>query len=205
MAYLTPEQIEEWREEAQFQHDRYLRDGTGIGTVLALTQARLLRTLTELTRLRDGDGCSDTGRNPDTPVSVEAELAGTGARGGRPVGRSPVRRARGASGATAATSEPRELPPAGRRRRRIPPMIRAIGAIDDRLGLATDNGIPWHVPADVEHFRTSVASGDVLMGYATYEEFERPLPDCINFVATRRARTPPRIRARRRSGLVPHR
>jgi dihydrofolate reductase len=65
-------------------------------------------------------------------------------------------------------------------------MIRAIAAMDDRLGLATDNGIPWHVPADVEHFRSAIASTDVLMGYATYLEFEKPLPDCTNFVATRR-------------------
>ncbi len=68
-------------------------------------------------------------------------------------------------------------------------MIRAIAAIDDRRGLATDTGIPWHVPADVEHFRATVASSDVLMGYATYEEFQRPLPDCTNFVATRRGST----------------
>ncbi|MGD0395082.1 MAG: dihydrofolate reductase [Acidimicrobiales bacterium] len=64
-------------------------------------------------------------------------------------------------------------------------MIRAIGAVDDRLGLATDDGIPWKVPADVEHFRFTVASSDVLMGYATYAEFERPLPGSTNFVAAR--------------------
>ena len=58
MANLTPERIEEWREEAQFQHDRYQRDGTGIGTVLALTQARLLRALTELSAIRGRDGCT---------------------------------------------------------------------------------------------------------------------------------------------------
>jgi dihydrofolate reductase len=75
-------------------------------------------------------------------------------------------------------------------------MIRAIGAVDDRLGLATDTGIPWHVPADVEHFRTAVASGDVLMGYATYVEFEKPIPGGINFVATRRGST-------LRDGFVP--
>ncbi len=64
-------------------------------------------------------------------------------------------------------------------------MIRSIAALDDCLGLATDNGIPWDIPADVEHFRTSVASSDVLMGYATYVEFERPLPGGTNFVLAR--------------------
>ena len=77
MAYLTPEQIEEWREEAQFQHDRYLRDGTGIGTVLALTQARLLRALTELGSRRDGDGdgWSPTARRSDTAARGDFEPA----------------------------------------------------------------------------------------------------------------------------------
>lgn len=65
-------------------------------------------------------------------------------------------------------------------------MIRAIAAIDSRLGLATDTGIPWHVPADVEHFRAAIASFPVLMGYGTYREFDRPLPDSTNYVATRR-------------------
>jgi dihydrofolate reductase len=65
-------------------------------------------------------------------------------------------------------------------------MIRAIAAIDDRLGLATDTGIPWNVPADVAHFRAMTASSNVLMGYATYAEFERPMPERINYVATRR-------------------
>ncbi|MBF6557688.1 MAG: dihydrofolate reductase [Acidimicrobiales bacterium] len=65
-------------------------------------------------------------------------------------------------------------------------MIRAIAAIDDRLGLATDTGIPWNVPADVAHFRAMTASSNVLMGYATYAEFDRPMPERINYVATRR-------------------
>jgi len=64
-------------------------------------------------------------------------------------------------------------------------MIRSIAALDECLGLATDSGIPWHVPADVEHFRTTIASSDVLMGYATYREFERPLPGGTNFVVAR--------------------
>jgi len=65
-------------------------------------------------------------------------------------------------------------------------MIRAIAAMDDRLGVATDSGIPWTVPADVEHFRTLTASVDVLMGYGTYREFERPMTGRINYVATRK-------------------
>ena len=65
-------------------------------------------------------------------------------------------------------------------------MIRAIAAVDDRLGLATDTGIPWSVPADVTHFRTTTKGVDVLMGYTTYTEFDQPMPGRANFVATHR-------------------
>jgi len=65
-------------------------------------------------------------------------------------------------------------------------VIRAIAAVDDRLGLSTDTGIPWSVPADVAHFRDTTAGVDVLMGFTTYAEFDRPMPGRVNFVATRR-------------------
>ena len=88
MAYLTPERIEEWREEAQFQHDRYQRDGTGIGTVLALTQARLLRTLAELSSLWGTDGCSATARSEalvsTRSAGAEPSMARAGERQGLP-------------------------------------------------------------------------------------------------------------------------
>ena len=63
-------------------------------------------------------------------------------------------------------------------------MIRAVAAVDDRLGVGTSSGIPWSVPADVEHFRTLTASTDVVMGYRTYEEYAEPMPGRTNFVAT---------------------
>ena len=58
--------------------------------------------------------------------------------------------------------------------------------MDDRLGLATDQGIPWKIPADVEHFRSVTVGVDVLMGFATYVEFAAPMPGRTNFVATAR-------------------
>jgi dihydrofolate reductase len=69
---------------------------------------------------------------------------------------------------------------------RRPTVIRAIAAVDDQLGLSTDTGIPWSIPADVAHFRSETASADVLMGYATYEEYARPMPGGTNYVATGR-------------------
>jgi dihydrofolate reductase len=68
-------------------------------------------------------------------------------------------------------------------------VIRAIAAIDDRRGLGTDTGIPWTVPADVVHFRAATAGVDVLMGFATYSEFDQPMPGRVNYVATASGRS----------------
>jgi dihydrofolate reductase len=65
-------------------------------------------------------------------------------------------------------------------------MIRSIAAVDDRLGISSDAGIPWNVPADVAHFRALTMSSNVLMGYGTYTEFASPMPGRTNYVATRR-------------------
>jgi dihydrofolate reductase len=66
-----------------------------------------------------------------------------------------------------------------------PTVIRAIAAIDDKLGLSTDAGIPWHVQADIDYFRATTRAATVLMGSATYREFKAPMPDRVNCVATR--------------------
>ncbi len=65
-------------------------------------------------------------------------------------------------------------------------MIRAIAAVDDKLGISTDSGIPWNVPADVAHFREMTMSSSVLMGYGTYVEFTSPMSGRTNYVATGR-------------------
>lgn len=63
-------------------------------------------------------------------------------------------------------------------------MIRHIAAIDSRRGIATDSGIPWKLPGDTAYFHEKTASGVILMGRATYNEFAAPLHDRENFVLT---------------------
>jgi dihydrofolate reductase len=63
-------------------------------------------------------------------------------------------------------------------------MIRAIAAIDLKKGLATDKGIPWHLPSDIAYFRRKTKGYKILMGYNMYTELEKPLPDRQNFVLT---------------------
>ena len=63
-------------------------------------------------------------------------------------------------------------------------MIRLIAAHDEKLGIANDSGIPWHLPKDAQYFREKTKGGIVVMGGATYREFDKPLPDRQNLVLT---------------------
>jgi dihydrofolate reductase len=63
-------------------------------------------------------------------------------------------------------------------------MFRQISAMDTRRGIATDTGIPWHLPGDVAYFREQTSTGNIVMGRATYEEFDAPLHGRDNFVLT---------------------
>ena len=67
-------------------------------------------------------------------------------------------------------------------------MIRLIAAHDEKLGIANNNGIPWHLPKDALYFREKTKDGVVVMGAATYREFDKPLPDRKNLVLTHDAK-----------------
>lgn len=66
-------------------------------------------------------------------------------------------------------------------------MIYLIAAIDSKNGLADEEGIPWQgkIPGDVRYFRKMTLNKNVLMGYNTYIEFKKPLPERSNYVATK--------------------
>lgn len=65
-------------------------------------------------------------------------------------------------------------------------MIRFIVVMDSKRGMANEHGIPWQgkLPSDIADFRRRTMNSNVLMGYATYEEFSKPLNNRKNFVAT---------------------
>src|ERR1700728_5209049 len=65
-----------------------------------------------------------------------------------------------------------------------PDMIRLIAAIDSRRGIATDSGIPWKLPGDTAYFHEKTATGLIMMGWATYNEFAAPLHNRDNYVLT---------------------
>jgi dihydrofolate reductase len=65
-------------------------------------------------------------------------------------------------------------------------MIRLIAAIDRRRGVAGEHGIPWQgqIPTDTKRFHELTAQGIILMGYGTYEEYDKPLHERENFVVS---------------------
>ncbi len=65
-------------------------------------------------------------------------------------------------------------------------MIRFIAIIDEKRGTANEHGMPWHgkTPTDLALFKKKTSNSIVLMGYATYLEFKKPLSNRRNFVAS---------------------
>ena len=56
--------------------------------------------------------------------------------------------------------------------------------------IGRDNGIPWHIPEDMKHFREVTAGSTVVMGRRTWDSLPprfRPLPGRRNIVITRDA------------------
>jgi dihydrofolate reductase len=64
-------------------------------------------------------------------------------------------------------------------------VINLIVAVDEKLGVADDTGIPWKLPSDKKYFREKTKGNIVIMGYVTYLEFDKPLPDRRNVVVSR--------------------
>ena len=62
-----------------------------------------------------------------------------------------------------------------------------IVAMADNHGIGHNNRLPWHLPADLKHFRAITLGKPVLMGRKTWESIGRPLPGRTNIVITRNA------------------
>lgn len=54
--------------------------------------------------------------------------------------------------------------------------------------IGRDNELPWHLPADLQHFKKTTMGKPILMGRKTYESIGRPLPGRTNIVITRDSR-----------------
>ncbi len=63
--------------------------------------------------------------------------------------------------------------------------IALIVAMAENGVIGRDNRLPWHLPADLRHFKRLTLGKPVIMGRKTFESIGRPLPGRTNIVLTR--------------------
>lgn len=63
--------------------------------------------------------------------------------------------------------------------------IAAIAAMSENRVIGRHNKLPWHLPADLKHFKTITMDKPILMGRKTYDSIGRALPGRCNIVITR--------------------
>ncbi|HHQ4522969.1 MULTISPECIES: type 3 dihydrofolate reductase [Aeromonas] len=63
--------------------------------------------------------------------------------------------------------------------------ISMIAAMAHDRVIGKDNLMPWHMPADLAHFKRVTLGKPVLMGRKTFESIGRPLPGRRNLVISR--------------------
>ncbi len=51
--------------------------------------------------------------------------------------------------------------------------------------IGQNNKLPWHLPADLKHFKFLTMGQTIVMGRKTYESIGRPLPGRTNIIITR--------------------
>ncbi|WP_026376404.1 type 3 dihydrofolate reductase [Aestuariibacter salexigens] len=64
-------------------------------------------------------------------------------------------------------------------------IISMIAAMADNRVIGKDNAMPWHLPADLKHFKQITLGKPVVMGRKTYESIGKALPGRLNIVITR--------------------
>lgn len=66
-------------------------------------------------------------------------------------------------------------------------IISMIAAMANNRVIGKDNKMPWHLPADLKHFKSITMGKPVVMGRKTYESIGKALPGRLNIVVTRQA------------------
>ena len=65
------------------------------------------------------------------------------------------------------------------------PRISFVVAMTRDHVIGRDNQLPWHIPADLAHFKRLTIGKPIVMGRRTFESIGRPLPQRHNIVVTR--------------------
>lgn len=64
-------------------------------------------------------------------------------------------------------------------------MLSLVVAAGENNEIGKDGRMPWHLPADLKHFKALTLGKPVIMGRRTYEAIGKPLPQRRNIVVTR--------------------
>jgi dihydrofolate reductase len=51
--------------------------------------------------------------------------------------------------------------------------------------IGQNNTLPWHLPADLKHFKSLTMGHPIIMGRKTYESIGKPLPGRTNIIVTK--------------------
>jgi dihydrofolate reductase len=65
------------------------------------------------------------------------------------------------------------------------PKISILVAMAKNRVIGINNTLPWHLPADLKHFKALTMGHHILMGRKTYESIGKPLPGRTSVVITR--------------------
>ena len=65
------------------------------------------------------------------------------------------------------------------------PAVGIVVALDRRGVIGRDGGLPWHLPADLQHFKAITLGKPIIMGRRTHESIGRVLPGRRNLVVSR--------------------
>ena len=65
------------------------------------------------------------------------------------------------------------------------PKINLIVAMANKRTIGLDNQMPWHLPADLKHFKAITLKHPIIMGRKTYQSIGKALPGRRNIVVTR--------------------
>lgn len=64
-------------------------------------------------------------------------------------------------------------------------MVSLIVAMSSNRVIGRDGDLPWHLPADLRHFKKTTMGHHLIIGRATWDELGRPLPGRTMVVITR--------------------
>ena len=67
------------------------------------------------------------------------------------------------------------------------PRMSLIVAMARNRVIGRNNTLPWHLPADLKHFKALTMGHHIVMGRKTYESIGKPLPGRTTVVVTRNA------------------